>query len=40
VKFALALIMMSAFVAASALLGNDVQLRSVGQAVSGWFTGN
>jgi hypothetical protein len=38
-KFALALIMMSAFFGASALLGNDVQLRNVGQAISGWFTG-
>lgn len=38
VKFALALIVMSALVVASAVLGNDAQLRSVGQSISGWFT--
>lgn len=39
VKLALALMLMSALVVASAVLGNDAQLRSVGQAISDWFTG-
>jgi hypothetical protein len=39
VKLALALMVMTALVVASAALGDDAQLRSVGQAVSGWFTG-
>ncbi|HTV23466.1 MAG TPA: hypothetical protein VMG12_32475 [Polyangiaceae bacterium] len=39
VKLALALMVMSALVVASALLGSDAQLRSVGQSISDWFTG-
>jgi hypothetical protein len=39
VKLALALMVMAALVAASAVLGDDAQLRSVGQSISGWLTG-
>jgi hypothetical protein len=39
VKLALALMVMTALVVASAVLGDDSQLRNVGQTVSGWFTG-
>lgn len=39
VKLALALMVMTALVVASAALGDDAQLRSFGQTVSGWFTG-
>jgi hypothetical protein len=39
VKLALALMVMTALVVASAALGDDAQLRSIGQSVSGWFTG-
>lgn len=39
VKLALALMVMLALVAASAMLGHDSQLRSVGQSISDWFTG-
>jgi hypothetical protein len=38
VKLALALMVMTALVVASAALGDDAQLRSFGQSVSGWFT--
>ena len=38
-KLGLALIVMSALVVASALLGSDAQLRSVGQTISNWFSG-
>jgi hypothetical protein len=38
VKLALALILMSAFVVASAVLGDDAQLRDVGQTIGRWFT--
>lgn len=39
VKLALALMVMTALVVASAALGDDAQLRSVGQSVSRWLTG-
>jgi hypothetical protein len=39
VKLALALMVMSALVVASAVLGDDAQLRHIGQAISGWITG-
>jgi hypothetical protein len=39
VKLALALMVMTALVVASVALGDDAQLRSMGQAVSRWFTG-
>ena len=39
VKLALALMVMSALVVASAVLGNDAQLRNVGRSISDWFTG-
>jgi hypothetical protein len=39
VKLALALMVMTALVVASAALGDDAQLRSFGQSVSSWFTG-
>jgi hypothetical protein len=35
----LAMMVMTALVVASAAMGDDAQLRSVGQAVSRWFTG-
>jgi hypothetical protein len=37
VKLALALMVMTALVVASALLGDDAQLRSVGEAIGGWL---
>jgi hypothetical protein len=40
VKLALALMVMTALVVASAALGDDAQLRSFGQSISGWFTGS
>ena len=36
-RFGLALIVMSALVLASAVLGDDAQLRDIGQAISRWF---
>lgn len=39
-KLALAFVVMSALVVASAVVGSDEQLRGVGQAISGWLTGN
>jgi hypothetical protein len=39
VKLALTLMVMTALVFASAMLGDDAQLRSVGQTISGWLTG-
>jgi hypothetical protein len=39
VKFALALMVMTALVIASAALGDDAQLRNVGQSISDWLTG-
>lgn len=39
VKLGLALIVMSALVVASALLGDDAQLRKLGQSISDWFGG-
>jgi hypothetical protein len=39
VKFLLALLVMSALVAAAALLGDDAQLRAVGQSIIRWSTG-
>lgn len=39
VKLALALMVMTALVVASAALGDDTQLRNLGQSVSSWFTG-
>jgi len=36
VKFALALILMSALVVASAMLGSDAQLRGVGKSIRDW----
>jgi hypothetical protein len=39
-RLALTLLVMSALVAASLLLGDDAQLRPVGQSISGWFAGN
>jgi hypothetical protein len=39
VKFALALMVMTALVIASALLGDDMQLRGIGQSISRWVTG-
>jgi hypothetical protein len=38
-RLAFTLLVMSALVVASVLLGNDAQLRQVGQSISGWFTG-
>jgi hypothetical protein len=35
----LALIVMSAAVVASAVLGDDAELRATGQSISQWFTG-
>jgi hypothetical protein len=39
VKLALALIVMTALVLASAVLGDDTQLRGIGQSISRWVTG-
>jgi hypothetical protein len=39
VKLALALMVMTALVVAAAVVGDDAQLRSVGQSISGWLTG-
>lgn len=39
VKLGLALMVMTALVVASLMLGDDAQLRSVGQSISGWLTG-
>lgn len=39
VKLGLALLVMTALVVAAALLGDDAQLRSMGQSISGWLTG-
>ena len=39
VKLGLALIVMTALVVASALLGNDADLRNVGRSISDWFSG-
>jgi hypothetical protein len=39
VKFALALVVMTALVVASAVLGDDTQLRGIGQSIRSWFTG-
>jgi hypothetical protein len=39
VKLALALMVMTALVVASAVLGDDAQLRGVGQSISAWLTG-
>jgi hypothetical protein len=39
VKLALALMVMTAFVVASAVLGDDAQLRDVGQSIGRWITG-
>jgi len=39
VKLTLALLVMSALVVASAVLGSDAQLRHVGESISEWFTG-
>jgi hypothetical protein len=39
VKFALALLVMTALVIASALLGDDAQLRGAGQSIGRWLTG-
>jgi hypothetical protein len=38
-KLALALIVMSAGLVATAVLGDDAELRAAGQAISGWFAG-
>jgi hypothetical protein len=39
IKFALALVVMTALVVASAVLGDDAELRGIGQSISRWFTG-
>jgi hypothetical protein len=39
VKLGLALLVMTALVAASALLGDDAALRNMGQSISDWFSG-
>jgi hypothetical protein len=39
VKLALALMVMTALVVASAVLGDDAQLRRFGQSISSFFTG-
>lgn len=39
VKLALALMVMTALVVASAALGDDAQLRNIGQSISSWLTG-
>lgn len=38
-RLALTLLVMSALVVASLVLGDDAQLRQLGQSISGWFTG-
>ena len=38
-RLALTLLVMSALVVASLVLGDDAQLRHVGQSISGWFAG-
>jgi len=39
-KFLVALVVMSAAVVASLMLGDDAQLRAAGQSISRWLTGN
>ena len=38
-RLALTLLLMSALVVASVVLGDDAQLRHVGQSIGAWFTG-